>query len=728
MAGALLAVAACLAANEPWPALAQTASPGTIRLADLGYNDDTLRGRGFSSTYFFPGPGDYPLAGSGTQLNLVFSGTSLAGQNSALSVSWNNVPVADIPLANKEQRQSVSIPIPTDRIDPGANRLDLRGDLDRDTGVCRTEEEGLHFTVYKESAVTYALSDANPHPAPAAPDLSRYPLPFLDSPPSIDSRLTFVLPPDPSAGVLQAAAAISAGLGRAAGSRPIDLRVATDTGQLGSELAQTNLIYVGQASGLPGLRQLSGLPLQIDGSGAIASDGKPVGRDAGVLMEAPSPANPGRLLLAVTGESDEAVVRAATALATRPVGRVIGGSSAIVDQLAAPAPSAGGDASGSARPVVTLADLGRTDETVEGPGDHSITFKLDLPGVPQGGGGLTLNLATSHSPLIDAANSSLRVTVNGVPLNSSGLKGANQNHDLMPVRLPASVLRSGVNQVQVTFTLRLNAASTNVCGTVPVEQAWAVLHSDTSLQLPTQFGSTTESDLAGYPYPFIGRRGLAETTFVVPGQFDVAPFLRYCSDLGRALGQDSMPPRVVAAGAFQPESTNANLIVWGAPGQNPLLSQLAGNLPLAIDSGEPRRYAFANDLLVAVRDSGSLGIIQQLPSPWAQGRQVLVISGTTAEAIPLSVAALSQPGLANNLALVSPAPAPAASAAPRRPGAPPAVDIATFNIRTRQQAATQRSAIELLPVGLAALFGLLALVMAASMAYEAFVREPRERR
>ena len=704
------------------------AQPGVISMADLGLNDDTLHGRGFSGLYFFPGPGEYPLSASGSVLELVFSATSLAGPDSAMTVSWNGVPIADIPLANsKEDRQSVKINIPTDRIDPVSNRLTLVGSLDLSaTTVCRDDSPANHVTIYKETAVHYALSDTHPRPTPQPPDLGRYPSPFFDAAPTSTSSLLLLLPKNPDDDVLRATAAISAGLGHAAGSRALNFSVSEDPGKLTGDMAQANVIFIGAAKDLPGLRDVPKLPITFSGDGKILRDGTPTGQDDGVLAEAQSPANPGRMILAITGNTTAGVMKAASALSSARTARLLGGNLAVISQLQNEPANANQTPAG--RRVVTLADLGRPDQTVDGLGDHTVSFKVELPGVPQGSQGLNLNLVTSHSGLLDAANSSLRVTVNGIPLNSIGLKGVEQSRDSTQVRLPPSALRSGVNSFDVTFTLRLAASpvQTSVCPAVPGEQAWAVLHNSSSLQLPTQFGSSTDADLAGYPYPFLSSTGLEKTTFVVPSQFDLNPFVRYCADLGRSLTDDSAPPDVVRANEFQPSSTNANLIIWGTPEQNPVIEQLNDNLPLGITPGAPKRYVFGSNILLSVRDSSNLGVIQEIASPWNEGRRILVISGTVPDALSMAVTALAQPGLTDNLALVSAAP-PASSLVAVPIGSPPQVQVTTYKIKTKQQVATQRSAIEMLPVVLAAALGLLALAMAAIMAYEAFVREPRNR-
>ncbi|MHB8619581.1 MAG: cellulose biosynthesis cyclic di-GMP-binding regulatory protein BcsB [Chloroflexota bacterium] len=731
-----MAAIALLAAllMPPALALAQAGGPRkVIRLADLGYNDDTLVGQRFTADYFFPGPGEYRLASSGSVLDLVYSASGLVGKSSVMTVLWNNVPLADVRLAGKGTPQRISVPLPADRIDPALNRLQIRGAMEDRSSVCTNDNPANHLTVFRDTSVHYALADSQPHPPPVRPDLGRYPAPFFEAAPLAPAPVVFVLPPTPAPDVLRAVAAISGGLGRSAGSHRLDLGVATDVGSPPASLAGSNLIYVGLARDLAGLRAMPGLSLRVGRDGHLLKDGKPVAPADGVLAEAASPLNAGRMVLAVVSQTSGGLVKAATTLASGDTARLLGGSSAVIERLDTAPPSArpsqaGGD-------VITLADLGRSDQSVSGIGDHDLTFKVQLPGVPQGRGGLALDLVTSHSPLLDAARSSFKVLVNGVPVTSVALNQVGVSHGVTRVQIPSAAIRPGVDTFDVVFTLRtarIATPVTQICPPVPTEQAWAVLHSSTNLQLPPHLGTPATVGLGNYPSPVVGPRGLGDTTFVVPARFDLQPFIQFTANLGHAAAQGSPPPLVISANDVQPRSTkanlNANLIVWGTPAENPVLSRLSGDLPLAMTAGPPARFSFANNLLLSVRDSTNLGILQEIASPWSPGRRVLVVSGTTPSALSLAVRGLDQPGLADNLALVSTAPRVAGATGGVAAGAPAPVEVSTYKITTKQRVASVQSKIVLLPVILAAGLALLALLMAFSMAYAAFVREPRGRR
>ncbi|MDE3077863.1 MAG: hypothetical protein KGJ86_20770, partial [Chloroflexota bacterium] len=169
---------------------------------------------------------------------------------------------------------------------------------------------------------------------------------------------------------------------------------------------------------------------------------------------------------------------------------------------------------------------------------------------------------------------------------------------------------------------------------------------------------------------------------------------------------------------------DANIVLWGSPAENPLLAQISDYLPLTVSRDESRRFVFGGNLQVSVQGTARLGVLQEIASPWTSGRRVLVVSGTSPDNLSLAVGGLEQPNLSDNLALVSLA--PAATPTPGQNG--PRLSVTTYQIGPRLQLNQRRRGVDLVPMALTAILALLALGMAFSMAYQAFVREPREQR
>jgi len=732
-----VAVAAAMASTVLPPPAASAAPPGpreVVRLVDVDHNDSTLRGRFVSADYFLPGPGDYSLARTGSSLEVVYSSSDLVTPDSILSVLWNGIPLSDRTLIPSTERQTFSIPLPTDGIRPAVNRLEVRALLRLRNETCGDDNNpARHLTVYGQTAVRYAYADHRPVQAPVAPDLARYPWPFFQPNPTTAADVAFLLPARPSREELEAAAGVSARLGRFAGGKPLVMRAAEDAGSIPVDLVDANLIYVGKVAGLPGLRAARDLPIQIGADGSLApTEGAPAEPDTGVIMEYPSPTNPARMALAVTGATDEAVLKAGRALSTHVGPRLLGGTYALVTDLAL-----GSAASPDAAPVAALAAPDGTDGTVSGTvtgvGEHTLSFTLDTPGVVQNPAGLPLDLVVSHSALLDRGRSSVRVILNGLPLTSVALKDVAPTRGSALIDLPSAAVRPGGNKVDLRFSLELpSTADGDVCARPPNEQAWAVVHPETSVRLSGALAPPSDVTLASYPYPFVERGGMDHTVFVVPGQVDLlGPVLQLAADLGRSARDQYLAPRVMLADGFQPGTVDANLVLLGTPTSNPMLGQLGEHLPLAVDQGEYTRFAFTDRLRLAARNAADLGIVQEIPSPWAPGRFILVVSSTTEDGLPLSVRALSQPGLAGNLALIGRG-VPQAPTDPRvlptpTPEArvPDPLQVTTYRLRPTQQVTTGRDAVlplpSRLPVVMAAAAALLAVVATLAMAYQAFL-------
>lgn len=709
-----------------------SASPlDVVPLVRLGFPDTTLRGRRVSTEIFVPGPGEF-VPGEENWLDLDYVASELLATDSVMTVVWNGLPIDDRSLGGAAGRQRVSIRVPKDRIDPDVNRLQILATLRLALGGCIEDDNpGRHLTVLNTTQVRYAFVDREPRPQPVRPDLARYPEPFYQANAAQPPPVLFVLPDQPSSSELTALVRVAAQLGQLAGGRGIRLQVAQE-GQLpsASELSRAHLVFVGRLSNLPTLSRLSvPIGLQRDAAGQyLDANGQVIGSGVGLLFEAASPWNPGRMALAVTGQDDPALERAALAVASRAGIRALRGSFALIPE-ATPARDAP-----TGNQLLQLADLGRADETVTGIGDHALTFSVD--GLGQAGrASVPFNLVVSHSPLLDRARSSVRVTLNGVPLGASSFQALAPSRGALRLTLPAASLRPGANTLGVQFSLALARTEDQLCAPVPAEQAWAVLHADSAFETGAAVanGPTGEVTLAHYPYPFVRKGGLGELLMVVPTSLDTTlePLVRLAADLGRASRADVLMPRAVRADEFALDSalaTEYDVVLMGLAPQVPLLAQLGGRLPVQVNPNE-RRLDLSRELTLAVRDSTELGVIQSVGSPWSATRQLLVVTATSANGLPLAVEALRQGNLTGTVALVSrrePLPEmPGRTPTPERLAVggplPEPLQVSTFSLRPRIEPPGNESGRRLpylLAVALVAVAA--ALFMAGTLVYGAF--------
>jgi hypothetical protein len=727
---------ALVASAVPWSeTVAQEPVAEIKRMEDLGYNDVTVRGRSVSSVYFVSGPGDYALAAEGSSIELVYSSSELVTTGSVATVLWNGIPLGNRLLTPRADRQTWSIPIPADRIDPSLNRLQIQASLHLIDDTCSdAEDQARYLTIYRTTTVRYALADRQPRPAALEPDLSRYPWPFFEANPASPADVVFILPADPSQEVLEAAAGVSAQLGQFAGLRPLTIRAAQDTGSIGPDLANANLIYVGALSGLPGLQPPASAELRRTPQGLAVPGEDPPAPDTGIILEYVSPANPARMVLAVTGGTDAAVLKAGRTLSARISAKLLGGPFVYVKEVVPGRSLTAGEDTITTR----LEDLGRVDDTVIGVGDHALSFTLPLAGSLTGRLGVPLELVLSHSPLLDRERSSARVVVNSIPVYAVRFKDLPATRGVLNVDLPLSALRPGDNAVEIQFSLylpwlgRLDNGQED-CSRIPFEQAWAVLHGASAFKLPATLGTPAEVTLANYPYPFVDKQRMDQTAFVTPVRIDrLGGFLQLAADLGRTAQGEWLTPRVIPAAEFKPGGPDANLVLWGTPADNPAIAALGSYLPLLVRQEQQERFILSDELRMNLREDVDVGILQVIPSPWMPNRYVLVVSATSEQSLPLAVRALNQRGLGGNLALVQPpqpgTPVPVSSTTPNPSSAREQLRITTYSLKPAEQSPYVRRAA---PVPLAGLLaggaGLLALILALVLAYNAFILQTRGR-
>ena len=246
--------------------------------------------------------------------------------------------------------------------------------------------------------------------------------------------------------------------------------------------------------------------------------------------------------------------------------------------------------------------------------------------------------------------------MNDLPLESVALRDIDPVHAVRRFDLPGAALRPGANAIRIEISLRLPGfAERDLCNAVPVEQAWAVLHSDSSFQQPPDTAADRDLNLSLYPYPFHRAGRLDETVVVVPhGDYGNAQALvQLTADLGRGTRADLLRPTALDASTFDParDALGKDVVLFGLPEDQPLLAALSERLPVAV--GPDQRLVLAREITVRVADREHLGVVQLISSPWSPGRAVLVVTGTSTLGLDYAVEAIRRRSLSGNVVLSS---------------------------------------------------------------------------
>lgn len=465
---------------------------------------------------------------------------------------------------------------------------------------------------------------------PMQPDLGRYPWPLYERA-YRPIETSIVLPADLTPADLSAAATLGAGLGKFSGGDVV-ITATLDISVTDEILQNHNLIVVGRPGANRLLDQVT-LPL--------ALDNEVLEPDYGVIQEIQSPWNPYRMMLAVSGQTDQALARASQALNRNIRFPGMSGPAAIVQDVLPPIPEAGKER----RIDLTFADLGIEDQAVFGAAQHLIRAGFDLPRSFELVKEPQLFLSFSHSPLVNGTISVLDVYLNSVPVGTTFLDDSNIVNGLLEVDLPSWQLRSGRNILEIQVEMHLSPDE-DICEVFNDRRLWTVIHSDSYVRLPYQ-DQWVRPTLALFPYPFDEDVNLTDVLLVIPPRpnaSELQTMMELAVRLGRAAGGDFIALDVTTADKVSPEIPHSrHVILIGRPSRNSLLR--------AINDQLPQPFAPDSDLLEPILDTvvllpdptQSIGLLEEIASSESAEHYILVISGTTDEGMSWAAEVLLTP-------------------------------------------------------------------------------------
>jgi len=658
-----LGVAVFIALLFPFqPALfvkAQTATPTgaeniSFTLNDLGYtSDDEYQGVLVSRTYDV----NLPVSWSYTQpatVTVRFSHSPSLNSHSSLAADWNGVRVGSVLLdpSNVDQG-SLQLTIPATALVAGYNSLTLQFYMGISDNFCDDfDNPAVWAVVHNTTSFELAYS-----PQPASLDLHGLPGFLIDPSLIRKNTVTLVLPNQPTAAELNAATLVSAKLGQMADWRTLDVK-ALPLEQFKAQSPAGNVIFIGTAQHLAA--QTATLLPSFTGTGDSLQlkdlNSQAIAADSGVLWLQASPSDPTASWLTVTGATDAALQKAASAFATTSAFDRLSGPLGVILNT----PSVAATANASPGLTYSLADLGYADIVATGMRQQTsyINFPVQLAFNSQGEA--TFKLIFSHSTQLNPDRSSLDVLVNSVPVTSIGLNSQNAQNAEADIQIPLRLFKLGSNTITLNGNIQVNQSteqSTLYCTDKYYSDSWLTVDSDSTLSFPAGTGQKTAS-LTGYPTLYLGSASLANLAFVVPDSTDwatAATVLQVANRLGRTAVGDQLASAVIPAS--QEASSTAQRpyeIVVGLPAQNPVIMQLNDLLPQPFEADKVTPKPLSGVVSISPA-SGSLGYIESLFTKDGQYR--LVLTATSDEGLGWIANVLNTPSLYKdfdgNLAVLS---------------------------------------------------------------------------
>lgn len=623
-----------------------------VIFTQLRQSEIQLTGPYDSASIVFSLPASWAL-NAGAELNLSFGAifnTNSQSQSDVLllgggllTIRLNNVVVATISLDEIGEVEH-NFAIPVDAL--VSNRNDGRMTLEF---ILNSGDSCYIFGAHTDVFIHPTSYLVLPHRAVTpSTNLVDFPRPIFQNSFIPDSAL-LIIPDQPSAAELQAALTVAAGLGKL-GRNTIKLDLTTLSNfvneQASSAAATENhLIFVGKVVSIPLLNQLN-LPFPVTGSQFQNKEGN---TDDGIIEMVVSPWSKSHVILVVSGNTDQAIIKSAQAVSTGVIRTSRFPNLAVIKEVI-PTPSSSPQAVDH-----TLAGIGNQGLLFDTRGSGSEDFVFNVPV------GMTVSpesyfeLVFGHSALIDYNTSMIVVFLNGQPIGSVHMSDitADQPTNRTKFLIPPEAIVPGQNRLGVEVIIN----PLDDCTPPNVQGLWIKIWPQSILHLPLITASSVSptanlQDLAIFPAPFVYDPILSSSAFVLEHN-DLGSWrdaLQIAAYLGSVANGPLIELSVFYGDAF-PSAVRSgyNILVVGRPTQLPIVSEMNESLPAPFLNASD--IATENNFQVQFRipSESPLGYIEMLVSPWDPDRVVVAILGNTTQGVDWAASSLIDSTLRSRL-------------------------------------------------------------------------------
>lgn len=589
-----------------------TSQTKTYTFAQLQWNTtEPLRSNSATRTFYIPVPKQWKL--NGVKLHLLISHSPVMLETSTLTVALNNQPFASLTLTQQNaDRMSWDINFPTAPLNQDWLALNFISFLRMDAKPCQDHDNPANWLyIAPESTITFDYNELN-----LKPDLSQLPYPFLSSRifESIPSLL--VLPEKLTVTRLIPILKTISTFGAFTNQGQLNLDVTTRD-QISSTLKnKNNLIFVAKTAEVLSFISPKVLP---DSWFEMTEQNV---KDPGVIMLINSPWNSKYGVLIVTGNEDTALNKAVAALSQPQFNKLARGKIAIINESPKHIITYTPDLT---KTPLTLKRLGYDDQAVLGEGNNTVSYTFNLPNQGQADA-LQLNTVLSHSVFSSQDHSTLTLVINGVKHASLLLIKANEQQANWKVTIPNAGLRPGKNTLDYIFDLHIPKP---YCSSNYSYQIWGVIHANTTLAV-NSFSRGNAIFLNQFPAPFdIG------SMIILPESLDlntIKTLTQLFLKLGGLLGSKLQTFNIFAANTVQLKAQpQNNIVLIGTAQNNKWINKALQTAPLKLS--DIRKETFLKTAHLSLTDNEEIGLLELMDSPWHNHQKILMITGTSDNAV-----------------------------------------------------------------------------------------------
>lgn len=564
-----------------------------------------LKGAIANQVIFLPVLHDWNIHGIQVHLN-VYS-AALSNSTNTLTAYVNDSPISSVQLKGFVNNGTPwDFIIPANLLNDKAVNLTLKNEVSDYGFNCYNLANPKYWIfISGTSTITYNYTLKK-----YAPNLSKFPYPFINDP-SLDKDVIVMAFADKiSLADYTAAFNVTNALQQEASWRGMKVIVTTVSQLTDAQKKNNNIIIIGTSKELP----FSSLPIKWPLNIANVINDKnnqKINEDTGILMLAASPWNPNHGILAITGNSEKALIKAAGSLRDPNfVNTVLFNEYALIEQ------SFNNTRYRSLWTDATLQDLNFTNQVVFGNGENTINYDINLP-EDKTIKALDLTVDYSISPFLSTTEDSyLTLRVNDTPLTGIILKPNKDSLQKWKVHIEGKNLQPGANHLVFIFNMNMK---NKFCKPQDSTLAWGSILNTTALSLT--FEKTS---------PFLKFRQLraSDRNLVISlpannDYFSSVQFGQQMMELSQAMPSVAEVSFITNAQLNNQSAANADVIYIGKTADNPTLNQLT-SIPFYFHDDQLMIDPLLKPYL-AISQETPLVLDELIQSPFAPERKLLLI-------------------------------------------------------------------------------------------------------
>lgn len=590
------------------------------------FRDDlTIQGVTNRQDYYFEIPRSRKVA-PGSYVELHFSHSpALIQDRSTITVLLDDRPLGSQFLTAANQKNATwKLELDGMELAAGFHKFSLIVHMEATDNLCMDQNNPVNwFVLHKESVLHLRYEDQA-----VESDLSWYPIPFLEKGSLAPYNTVFVVPDEPTERELIGLAKLARHFTELVPNLAHRVRLESDLTD--DVLKSSHQIWIGSAGSWKGPGAgLERAALQASGGGL----------EAGAVWIRPSRWNAEYRTLLITGRDDG--LDRAVAMMTDPAlyGQLSGGFAGAAGVKMTE--SAGQtDNPGHAR-IVTLESLNYDDLVIEGLMVGSALIAYNVPAEYDLSRGGKLHLMFRHSKSLNFAQSQAVIKINGIPAASTYLSKESSDFGVLEADIPEAALQGGYINAEIMFQF---GSAGEACTGGAFIGNWAVIDNASYFS----FSSLPNRDLKLFnlPYPFVSASAWNPVTILLPDK-PTSEELTLFATVNGQYGGDPASYANVRLAALPDDVTGGepwlsdHLIMIGLADRLP--SWLGGldRIPVAHTDGGWK----ANTESVTLTDTAraDAGLIELFPSPFRDGRDILLLSATSKARLEAVGRALLQP-------------------------------------------------------------------------------------